>query len=189
MKEIYEMTDCQPSFKMASGINDNFTIVGNVDLTLLDTEGKVVNEYIGSNQIVNIGRYTVAKLVCNLNVPIPTEAVLNTLRVAGGAVHEGGDHMNPTNPSIIDPDLFETNPTKVATYLLDPPILSADSPDIPPLVTFTKLVTSQDINMLVNEVGMYFGLTGPMFAHYTFPSMDLRVETGNALEIRWKFTF
>lgn len=189
MRDVYDITDHKPAFKMYSVIDDQSSITGRVELTLFDSEGSVIKEYASTNQVVNIGRYTVAKLVCSVDVPIPTEAILNTLRVAGGAVAAGGDHMDPSKPSPIDDALLETDPTKVATYLVDPPTISGVDPTVPPVALFTKLITSEDIDMLVNEVGMYFGLTGPMFAHYTFPTMDLRAETGNALEMRWKFTF
>lgn len=189
MRDKYNITAHKPEFKMVSGINDTFSIVGNVELKLFNSQGEVIQEYVGHNQVVNIGRYTVARLVCSVNLPSPTESILNTLRIAGGAVASGGDHMDPDRPSAMDTDMFESNPTKIATYVIDPPTISMMDPVMPPLVTFTKMVTSEEINMLINEVGMYFGLTGPMFAHYSFPSMDLREETGNALEIRWKFTF
>lgn len=157
-------------------------------VTLKRYENGVLVGQEGHNQVVYIGRHRLAHIICGDTVTAG-ETVLNVLRVAGGAVAAGGDHLNPKAPSATDPALFETDAAKIKTYTLATPTFNAVSATTAPTATFTKTITSADANLLINEAVIAFGSTGPVFAHYTFPTMDLRNTTNNSLEITWQFNF
>lgn len=166
---------------------DSMVIEGFVTLTLKDKEGTILTTH-SSNQIVYAGRHSVSKAIFGGTLAAG-EKTVNTLRVAGGAVNlgGGGDPLDPTAPAATDDALFEVNPLKIVTVALDAPAFNASSSTSAPTATFTKTLSCADVDLYINEVGAYFGTTGPMFAHFTFPTLDLRAISGNSVIAQWQF--
>lgn len=169
------------------GLNDIYVpIRGIVTLKLRDTEGNILRTE-NHNEIIYLGRHRVAHIIFG-DAAVPAgETAIKTLKVAGGAVAEGGDHFSPTQPSVTDPGMFETDPLKIKTFSFDAPVFTDVAATEAPIVTLTKTIVCTDVNLLVNEFGAFFGETGPMFAHYTCSTLDLRESAGTGLEIIWQF--
>ena len=189
MNSTYIIEDSLPSLGMGTRLKDSFgTITGKVSLTLTDLDTGKVTFSKSSNQVVYLGRHNVMRIVCGGTVDA-TMKVLNTIRFSDGAVATGGDHMNPKAPTITDTALFQTNAAKIKTFTTAVPTFSTLANNTLPVATFTKTITTSDINGLINEAGLYFGSNGPMFAHYTFPTLDMRAGTNNSLKVDWEFNF
>ncbi len=159
---------------------------GRVSLTLRDSNGNILHEE-DHNEIVYIGRHRVARIMFG-SAGIPAgELNVNTLKIAGGAVEVGGDHFSPKVPVETDPGIFETELAKIKTFSFDVPTYNDVSAAHAPLITLTKTILCTEVDMLINEFGAFFGATGPMFAHYTCSTLDLRKDAGTGLEIVWQF--
>ena len=172
---------------LKQGPNDIYVPVkGIVTLKLTDSEGNVLCTE-NHNEIIYLGRHRVAHILFGDTTVPAGETVIGTLKVAGSAVAEGGDHFSPTAPAVTDSGMFEIDPAKIKTFTFDAPVFTEIKSTEAPIVTLTKTVVCTDVNLLVNEFGAFFGSTGPMFAHYTCSTLDLRESAGTGLEIIWQF--
>lgn len=176
------------SLNMAGTWQDNITIKGEVTLRVRDEHGNVIQTF-NHNQVVYLGRHRMSRVLCGDSGVGSSEKVLNTIKLAGGAVPSGGDAMNPTAVSATDTGLFETTPANIYSTVLPAASFNAVAGTTLPTATFTITLTSALVNRLVNEAGIFFGSTGPIFAHYSFPTIDLRNTSNNSLEIVWQFSF
>jgi len=176
--------DVKPKIRYVVGDNAA-PIKGFVSIRLRDREGNILNSE-NHNQIVYIGRHHLARIVFNDNNVAPGTVYADTLKVAGGAV-QGEDHFNPDPPDMTDEGLFETDPSKIKAFGFDDVSFSATSPTETPVVTLSKTLVSTDVKMLINELGVFFGSSGPMLAHYTCSTLDLREDAGTSLEVVWEF--
>ena len=168
-------------------ISDYISIRGEVQLTLKDKDGNIIKTF-GHNQVVYLGRHRLARILGGDLVP-SEELILNTLKVSNGAVLPGGDDLNPRAVSAIDTALFQTNTAEIYTSILPIPTYSVVSGSTAPTLLFTILLSSALVDLTINEIGIFFGVAGPMFAHYSFPTVDLRSTSNNTLEIKWQFLF
>lgn len=172
-------------FNIGSTVKEStYNLYGFVTLRLIRESGEV-QEYASNNTITYIGRHHLSRVVCGSQIA-EDERAINVLKVSGGAVLEDGNHLNPTPTSFEDEGLFETDPTKIKMFSLSVPVFNPVSNSVQSSATFTKLISSTDVDLLLNEMGLFFGATGPIFAHYTFPTLDLRAESRNSLEISWQ---
>jgi hypothetical protein len=159
---------------------------GYVTLRLLDKNKRVL-QYSGRNIVVYNGRHVISRGLFDTEFT-NTNGVVNTLKLASGAVPVDGDHLNPLPMAPTDQDLFESDPSKIKVYSPVYPTLNVISPTARPVASFFVVADSSEVDMVVNEIGMFFGLSDLMFSHYTFNSIDLRAGTNNSLEITWEFT-
>jgi len=185
MQDIIQAPTDKVMFTPINTLEDSVKVSGYVKFEITDKDGNIVHQ-AGSNQVVYLGRHRMARALFGDAV---TEKVINTLKAAGGAVAPGGDAMNPAAVSVNDAGLFETDPAKIYTKALSSPSFNPVSSTSQPTVSYTTSLTAAAVNMVINEIGMFFGATGPMFAHYSFSSLDLRNTTTNAYSVTWSFTF
>lgn len=174
-----------PSLNVGTLVSDTMPITGYVTLRLLDGDGNEIMRS-GSNQVVFIGRHRLSRVICGDVGVSATEKTLNTLKVSNGAA-TAANYLDPNAVSATDTGLF----TAAGAYstALSVPTFNTVSGTSNPTATYAATLTSVTVNKLINEAGIFFGSTGPMFAHYSFPTIDLRNSTTNSLEITWQFTF
>lgn len=165
---------------LKSESDSKLELIGNVLITLKDGEGKILHQE-RSNTVVFIGRHRLARIIGGAAVPVG-ERIINTLRVSDGAVPPGGNHLNPNPSAQANTDLVGA--TKFTTSL-DVPTFTATDTTTPAMV-FSKILNATDVNMVINEAGLYFGSTGPMLARVTFSTLDLRNTTTNSVELIWR---
>lgn len=159
---------------------------GYVSLKLRDAGGNIIHEE-NHNEIVYLGRHRVARVIFEDPGVVGTELGVNTLKVAGGAAVPPADPFSPAPPAVTDAGLFELDPAKIKTFSFDTPVFNDVSTSSAPIVTLTKTILCTEVNLLVNELGAFFGSSGPMFAHYTCSTLDLRENAGTGLEVTWQF--
>jgi len=163
------------------------SIKGHVKLELLNSSGEVIWSDSG-NAITYTGRHRMARSICGDTGISATEKVINTLKCAGGAV-TGGDHMNPTAVAITDTGMFEPSAGNIYSTAISGTAFSTLSATVAPIVTFTHTLTAASVNRIINEAGLFFGTTGPIFSHYSFASVDMRNTTSNSLVVTWALSF
>jgi hypothetical protein len=159
-------------------------IQGYVHLTLRNAANEVIRSE-GHNQVVYLGRHRASHIIFGDIVPSAEKAV-NTLKIAGGAA-TSINYFNPTAVAQTDSGMFETNTANIYSIALPSPVFNATTNTTAPTVSYTVTLTSTQVNLLVNEIGVFFGSTGPIFAHYSFSTIDLRASANNSLEITWQF--
>ncbi len=178
-----------PSFGVSKKFSDDVSkIIGKVRLNLTDLDTNELIAQHSHNQVVYLGRHRLTRILCGGGIAA-NESVLNVIKFADGAVSNGGDHLSPNPPNVTDTGLFQSDVAKIKTFSLATPSFNAVNSTTIPTATFSITLTTNDILGIINETGIFFGTTGPIFAHYTFPTMDLRPGTNNELRVEWEFDF
>ena len=184
--DTYNMSS-MTGFKISRKLTDvQVPCRGFVTLKLRDSSGNIIHEE-NHNEIVYLGRHHVARVIFNDPGVAGTALGVDTLKVAGGAVTPPADPFSPTPPASTDPGLFETDPSLIKTFSFNAPVFNDISSSSAPIITLTKTILCTEVNLLINEMGAFFGISGPMFAHYTCSTLDLRESAGTGLEIVWQF--
>lgn len=161
---------------------DFIVLKGSPALTLLDKDGNVVQSHTSSNLIVRVGRSAIIRMLAGHFVAVT--------RVARCAVGTGGalpaTPWTPIAPT--ESDLGLAAEVIASRKDVDGFVYGAGT--YPVEVTFTTLFTSEAVNDVVSEAGLF--LNDPsqtMLARHTFPSMYLRSDKGYSLEIAWNIRF
>jgi hypothetical protein len=112
MLDLFADYSDKQSMKLVTPWSDFLTVKGIVTLKLRDGDGREIKT-IGGNQVVYLGRHRLSRTICGDTTV--AEKVVNTIKLAGGAVPDGGDHLNPTAVAVTDTGLFQTNAALIYT--------------------------------------------------------------------------
>jgi len=181
LNETGEITDAE-EFKSCVGSNENFCGIGTPKLTLRDQNGTIISEYENHNHIVRVGRSALIRILGGF---FGTTAV----RIDRCAVGTGGVGTDPWVPiAPLDNDTALYNEVAGSRKNVDSITYGAGAN--PTEMTITTLFTSEAVNAIVSEAGLYLNNGAQtLFARYTFPSMYLRNDKGYSLEIAWNIKF
>lgn len=186
IQDTYKVNEGVRSKVLVKPVDTDIPFNGFVHLKLRDSHGNIVHEE-NHNEIIYLGRHRVARIIFKDPALAGSTLGVDTLRVAGGAVIPPADPFSPTPPAVTDVGLFESDPLEIKTFSFDAPAFNDVSSSSAPIITLTKTILCTEVNLLVNELGAFFGTSGPMFAHYTCSTLDLRESAGTGLEIVWQF--
>jgi hypothetical protein len=186
-KVIYDGLSPRRRVSMGSNLrrNDGFSGIGHVEVEpfdLIDGEKVYLTDLFSKyNLIVAKGREGLIDLLIGIN---PKHLKYIRWGKGGAPVFPSGDPLVPF--PVDDTDL------SVSSFLLDK-LLSAPTRISPTQVSYSETLISDEVDSDVNEAAMMFedqtSSDRIIFAKITFPTIRLKIDHGNGIDLRWVFNF